>query len=340
MKRTRLFSLLAAASLMAGTQGAMMRHVQASSPASPAYNMIMNWFPEPEEGGFYNAQRLGLYQKAGINSSISEYSYAINITVPFVVSGKYTFGMANADEILQFRARGAKVVAILGTYQINDQCILWHANDNSIKTLADLSNHDLYYTFGAGYEPYLVLKYHYKNFKTFSYDFTPRKFVADPKGANQCFATSEPYTWGEQGIKVKSALIASTGYNPYGDLIFTTEDMIAKHPDVVKAYVQASVAGWSGYLNDPAQATATNKSYLESQPGAKNYLLNPGEINYSYNELKSLKLVNGGDAAKHGIGYFTLARWKTLQQQMVSTGQKVGGVDVSKAFTNQFLPKM
>jgi NitT/TauT family transport system substrate-binding protein len=336
MKRTRLFSILAVAGLLAGTRGAPPPPTHA---ASPAYNMIMNWFPEPEEGGFYNAQRLGFYQKAGINSSISEYSFAINITIPFVAAGKYAFGMANADEILTFRARGAKVVAILGTYQTNDQCILWHANDKTIKTLADLSNHNLYYTFGAGYEAYLVLKYHYRNFKTFSYDFTPRKFSQDPKGTNQCFITSEPYQWGEQGVKTKAALIASTGYNPYGDLIFTTEDMIAKHPDVVRAYVKASIAGWNGYLNDASQATATN-AYLETAPGAKNYKLNPGELKYSYTELKQLKLVNGGDAAKHGIGIFTLARWKTLQHQMVSIGQKVGGVDVTKAFTNQFLPKM
>lgn len=336
MKRTRLFSILAVAGLLAASRGATPPPAHAGGPA---YNQIMNWFPEPEEGGFYNAQRLGLYQKAGINSSISEFSYAINITIPFVVSGKYAFGMANADEILQYRARGAKVVAILGTYQTNDQCILWHANDHSIKTLADLSNHDLYYTFGAGYEAYLVLKYHYRNFKTFSYDFTPRKFAQDPKGANQCFITSEPYQWGEQGIKTKAALIASTGYNPYGDLIYTTEDMIAKHPDVVRAFVKASIAGWNGYLTDPSQAAATN-AYLETAAGAKNYPLKAGERQYSYTELKNLKLVNGGDAAKHGIGIMTMARWKTLQQQMVSIGQKVGGVDVSQAFTNQFLPKM
>jgi len=336
MKRSSLLSFVAVAALLAGTRGVAPPSAHAGSPA---YNLIMNWFPEPEEGGFYNAQRLGLYQKAGINSSISEFSYAINITIPDVVAGKYAFGMANADEILQFRSRGAKVVAILGTFQTNDQCLLWHANDTSIKTLADLGNHNLYYTFGGGYEAYLVLKYHYRNFHTFSYDFTPRKFVQDPKAVNQCFITSEPYQWGEQGIKTKAALIASAGYNPYGDLIYTTEDMIAKHPDVVRAYVKASIAGWNGYLNDPKQAAATD-TYLETAAGAKNYPLKPGELAYSYKELKQLKLVNGLDAATHGIGYFTLARWKTLQQQMVSTGQKVGGVNVTQAFTNQFLPNM
>ena len=76
-------------------------------------------------------------------------------------------------------------------------------------------------------------KYHYANFKTGEYDFTSRGFALDPKAVNQCYVTSEPYVWAQQGIKVKYALIASTGYDPYGDVIFTTRDMIAKHPDRV-----------------------------------------------------------------------------------------------------------
>jgi NitT/TauT family transport system substrate-binding protein len=61
---------------------------------------------------------------------------------------------------------------------------------------------------------------------------------------------------------------------------------------------------------------------------------------FSYNQVKKLGLIAGGDAKMHGIGYFNLARWQTLQKQMVSVGQKVGGVDLTKAFTNQFLPPM
>ena len=48
--------------------------------------------------------------------------------------------------------------------------------------------------------------------------------------------------------------------------------------------------------------------------------------------------MDSGDALTHGIGYFSQARWKTLQQQMVGAAQKVGGVDITKLYTNQFLP--
>jgi NitT/TauT family transport system substrate-binding protein len=331
MKTRRITSILAAAAVIAGTTGAATAHK--ARAAGPSYNLIMNWFPEPEEGGFYEAQRLGLYQKAGISSAINDFGYSIT-TESYVVQGKAAFGMGQADEILQYNARGAKLVAIMSTFQTNPQGIIWHAEDKTIHGVADLSNHKLYYVIGAGYEPYLVLKYKYTNFKTGVDDFTSRAFAANPAAVFQCYVTSEPYLWTKQGLKIKYALIADSGYDPYANVIFTTQDMIDKHPDVVRAYVKASLQGWTSYLKSPA---ATNV-YLRTAPGAKDYPMKPDAQDFSYSQLKRLHLIDGGDAVKHGIGWFNLARWKTLQQQMTSVGQKVGKVDLTQAYTNQFLP--
>ncbi|MDB5059422.1 MAG: hypothetical protein JWO59_2894 [Chloroflexi bacterium] len=331
MKVRGIVSIIAAAAVIAGATGAAT--TPRARAATPAYNLILNWFPEPEEGGFYEAQRLGLYQKAGVSSSINEFGFSISPEVN-VLQGKAAFGMGNADEILQYNARGAKLVAILGTFQTNVQGILWHAEDKTVHGLADFSNHTLIYSFGGGYEPYLLLKYKYKNFKTKNNDFTSRAFAADPKAVNQCFVTSEPYQWAKQGLKVKYALIANSGYNPYGSIIFTTQDMVNKHPDAVRAFVKASVQGWYSYLKD---SKATN-AYMMTAAGAKNYPMKPDAQNFSYSQLVHLHLIDGGDATTHGIGWFNVNRWKTLQQQMVAVGQKVGSVDLTKAFTNQFLP--
>ena len=246
--------------------------------------------------------------------------------------------MANADEILQFRARGAKIVAVMATFQINDQAMIWHAEDTTIKGVGDLCNHTLVYSLGAGYEKYLVQKYNYTNFKTRTYDFTLRYFATHKDAVNQAYVTSEPYQAQRQGIKVKYALIADSGYSPYGDVIFTTEDTVKNHPDVVKAFVAASVKGWYQYLKS---ADATN-TYLKTVPGAKNFPITPGNMAYSWATEKKLGLIDGGEAKTHGIGYFSLARWQTLQQQMVGVKVKpdVSTVDVTKAFTNQFVPEM
>jgi NitT/TauT family transport system substrate-binding protein len=335
MKRSHILSALAALGLVATVNVAALPRAQAApSRDSKTYRMIMNWFPEPEEGGFYNALREGLYQKAGINITMNEFGYSI-VTEPYLIAGKADFAMGNADEILQYNAKGAKLVAVVGSFQTNPQGIIWHAEDTTIHGLADLSNHTLVYVFGAGYEPYLVLKYHYKNFNTHNSDFTSRYFALHKDAVNQCYVTSEPYLWSQQGLKIKYALIASSGYNPYAGLMFTTLDMVKNHPDVVRAFVKASVQGWYDFMKDPGPTL----KYMLTAPGAKNYPQKPDQQQFSYDQMKKLGLIMGGDASTHGIGYFSLTRWKTLQQQMVSVGQKVGGVDVTKAFTDQFLPK-
>jgi NitT/TauT family transport system substrate-binding protein len=335
MKRSRLVSSIASLALIAFVNGGVLPGAHAAHQRdSASYAMIMNWFPEPEEGGMFDALREGLYQKAGINVTMAPFGYSV-VSEQYVVAGKAAFGMGQADEILQYRAKGAKLVAIMSSFQTNPQGIIWHAEDKTVHSLADLSNHTLVYSFGVGYEPYLVLKYHYKNFKTHANDFTSRYFALHSDAVNQCYVTSEPYLWAKQGLKIKYTLIASSGYNPYANLMFTTEDMIQKHPDVVRAFVKASVQGWDNYMKDPAPTNA----YMLTVPGAKDYPETPANQMFSYNQMKRLGLVAGGDAATHGIGYFSLARWQTLQKQMVSVGQKVGSVDVTKAFTNQYLPK-
>jgi NitT/TauT family transport system substrate-binding protein len=242
--------------------------------------------------------------------------------------------MSNSDQVLEYNARGANFVAVMNTFQTSPIGILWHANDATVHTLADLSNHTLIYTFGATYEKYLIGRYHYANFKTRNDDFTSRAFAADPTAVQQCFVTSEPYLFTKQGLKVKYALIYDTGFRPYGSVIFTTRQFATAHPDVVRKFVAASVRGWYSYLKDPS---ATN-AYLLTAPGAKNYFETPEEQTFSFTQMKRLHLVDGGDAAAHGIGWFNVDRWKTLRAQMSSVGIKVGGVDVNQAFTDQFLP--
>jgi NitT/TauT family transport system substrate-binding protein len=200
--------------------------------------------------------------------------------------------------------------------------------------VADLSNHTLIYSFGVPYETYLVAKYHYKNFTTKANDFTSRAFAADPKAVQQCYVTSEPYLYSQQGLKVKYGLVSQSGFNPYADVIYTTQAFAKSHPDVVRAFVKASIQGWNSYLKNPAPTLA----YLRTAPGVQSYPETPGEQQFSFNQMQRYGLVSGGDAKTHGIGWFNPLRWTMLQKQMDSAGLNVGGVSLSATYTNAFLP--
>src|SRR5690349_18195056 len=112
MRKSQILSILASAALACGVIG--ITPTQPAKATGPAYNFIMNWFPEPEEGGYYEAQRLNLYQTAGINSTIEEFGYATKAE-QYVLSGRATFGMSNSDQVLEYNARGANFVAVMNT---------------------------------------------------------------------------------------------------------------------------------------------------------------------------------------------------------------------------------
>jgi NitT/TauT family transport system substrate-binding protein len=312
--------------------------------ALPQATQLMNWFPEAEHGGFYAAQELKLYQKYGLDATIQPYSYAYKglDALKEVALGKLTFAMANADDVYLARSRGLPVVAVFATMQNDLQCFMWHANDKSIPLkdpFAHFSGHTVIYGIPSTFWDFLMDKYHYTNIKTINYDFTLRDFALIPNSINQGYISEEPYTaeHSKPPIHVKAALVAEAGYNPYYEVIATTEDEIKTHPDVVRAYVAATVAGWKAYYGNHATTEKVN-AYIRNDPTSKSFPLTPQQMDYAGNAVKSI--VMGGEAKTHGIGYMDPARWVTLKKQLVGVGLTVGNVDPMSAFTDQFLPKM
>jgi len=329
-KRIRLCSsVLLGASVVLGATLPRSGHLRAAT-LTPVTQM-MNFFPEPEEGGNYAAQALGIYKKYGLDSSIAAFPVnAINAISP-VAAGKVQFGMAGADEVLTARQQGIPIVTLFAVYQDTEFGLMWHAEDTSIKSIADLSGHKVIYLLGSPYWNYLAKKYKYHDIKGINYDFTLRLFLNDKTAVNQCSIAAEPYTALQAGQKVIAKSLASTGFNPYGNVMFTTEDMIKNHPDVVRSYVKATLEGWNTYLKNPRPVNA----YMQKQEGMKNAPMSMAAMDYDVRV--SRPLITGGDAARGGIGAMSAARWATLYKQLAGVGIKLDKAKATDAYALQFL---
>jgi NitT/TauT family transport system substrate-binding protein len=74
----------------------------------------------------------------------------------------------------------------------------------------------------------------------------------------------------EAGLKTNVLLMSDYGVDSYELVLFTTEKMIAEHPDTAKRLVQATVEGMQDVINNPEQAaklvlTYDNKLNLDGQ---------------------------------------------------------------------------
>jgi NitT/TauT family transport system substrate-binding protein len=71
----------------------------------------------------------------------------------------------------------------------------------------------------------------------------------------------------EAGAKASNAelrtlLLADHGLELYGNGIATTEDYIAKNPDILKRFVRASLKGWKFAISNPQKAAADQIQYV------------------------------------------------------------------------------
>ena len=79
---------------------------------------------------------------------------------------------------------------------------------------------------------------------------------------------------------------------------------------MIVAFLKATAEGWKSYLKNPAPGNALIK---KDNPAMTDELLN-----YGLKKIKEVGLVDGGDAAKLGIGIITEARMKQTWDMMVA----------------------
>ena len=288
---------------------------------------VTNWFAQAEHGGQYAALYKGYYEEAGLDMMIQSGGPGISAT-QIVASGKAQFGMGQADEILFARQNGIPLVAIAGIFQKNPQAMMFHKGQ-PIDSFDDLNGRKVYVGSGAAFWEYIKKQYNLDKVIELKYTGSLVNFIEDETSVTQSYMTSEPYTMMQEGIEVDYLLNADSGYMPYGNLLFTTEQMIEEHPDVVKAYVEASIKGWYDYKDNWAEI---NPFIQESNPD-----MPLDKLEYSSKALQPL--VYGFDAETHGVGYMSRERWETLMNQLLDLGLLKEPLDIDKVYTTEFLPQ-
>ncbi|MDF2645752.1 MULTISPECIES: ABC transporter substrate-binding protein [unclassified Paenibacillus] len=289
--------------------------------------VVLNWFAEPEHGGNFAASAKGYYKDAGFDMTLMPGGPQVSST-QIVASGKAQFGMANGDDILVARQEGIPVVAIATSMQKSPQALFYHKS-SGIKDFSDLNGHKVYVASTASFWQFMKKKYKLDTAQEMKYTGQLVNFVNDKTSLTQGYVTSEPFTLDQQKVEYGTLLNADSGYNIYAGVYFTTEKMIAEHPDQVKAFVEATVKGWDYYKD---HSDEINPAIQVKNPDM-------GLDMMKYSAAKEMDFVFGGDAATKGTGIMTKERWTEVQKQLVDVGVLKTAENIDKVFTTQFLPK-
>jgi NitT/TauT family transport system substrate-binding protein len=315
------FTALAVAILISGC-----RHAPAPTNGLTPIRLQLDWYPQPEHGGFFAAQSLGYYKAEGLDVTLDplpQYGSAAQL----VASGKADIGLGSSDQVLEWASNGLPLVAISATMQHDPQAIMVHAA-SPIHTFADLEGHTIAAQTGATWLKYVISRYNLQHVRQVPSTLSIANFLNDPNYVQQIFVTSEPFFAKQAGADVRTILISSSGYDPYR-VAFTSRSFLTQHPDVVARFVRASIHGWQSYLEDPGP---TNTLLLQLNPA-----LNPAQEAYTAQALRDGSFITGADPAGPQTGHMTAARWQASYDQLKALNILHGPLDPTTAYTLQFI---
>ena len=330
-----------AASLLAACspRGAGKAGDQAASPAgAPAsltkVRFATDWRAEAEHGGYYQALAAGEYARRGLDVQIIQGGPGVNVP-QLLASGAAEFGIgSNAFVVLNLAAEKAPVKAVMATFQKDPQVLIAHP-DAGIKSLADMKGHPILLADASvtTFWVWLKAKYGFTDAQVRKYAFNSAPFLADKRAVEQGYVTSEPYTVEKEGgVKPAVFLLAESGYPGYAAIMLAPDALIKAKPDVVRAFVAGTAAGWKSYLDgDPTAADALIRK--------DNPEMTQDTLDQARAKLKSYGIVESGDTANGGIGVMTDARWKTFFDMATGHGIYPATLDPRAAYSLDFLPK-
>lgn len=291
--------------------------------AAAPLQLALNWKAEPQFGGFYAAQYLGIFTRNKLDVEISEGGSGTP-TVQMLAAGKVDYAIVSADEIVIAHDRGANnIVALFATYQTNPQGIMTHA-ERGFNSIDDVMKSDgtLLWQSGLAYAQYFKKKYAPIKVNTAPYLGGIGNFQNDSKVSQQCFVTSEPLNAARAGINVKTFLIADSGYNPYTTVLATTREHLQENPDEVRHMATAVREGWSEYLKNPEPINA-KMALLNKSMDAQTFLA-------SANAQQALIAT----PENKKLGGMSTARWQALVNQLLDIRMIKAPVDANTLFVD------
>ena len=287
----------------------------------------LNWYPESEHGGLYQAFADGTFEQADLSVEIRPGGRATPVG-PELQLERCGFAIANADDVVLFREQEMDIVAVLAAMQNHPRCIIVR-EESGVENLKDLAGMTLQRQAGRGFVEFMRSRGLLDGVHEVPYHGSVASLVADPKIAIQGYSFAEPLLAQQQGVKVRALMVSDLGFNPYSSVLITTGKLIRDRPEFVRQFVHATRIGWQNYLQDPAKG---NQAILT----ANNHGMTGEALEFGSEGLRSLALPNGFSIEQ--VGEMTLERWQTLVDQMANLGLvDQSKVKAEECFTTEFL---
>lgn len=288
-------------------------------------SLRLKWVCQAQFAGYYSALKEGYYKDVGLSVTIDPAGPNIS-PIQSVTSGVNEFGIAGAEQIITAIDNKVPIVAIAVIYRETPEALV-SKKELNIKAPKDLEGK----TVGVVYENdenlyRLFLKKN--NVDENSIKEVPAitgisQVMTEQVDAKMAYEMNDAILLELEGEKVNLLRFRDYGIKVYADTIFTTKEMVEKHPDKVKKFLKASLKGWNYAIENPEKSVS---QLIEINPTLK--------YEHQLGYLKgSIPLIMTDEK----IGVSDSKIWENMIDNLYENKMIKKKIKASEVYTNEFL---
>ena len=314
--------------------GALITACGSAAASTPANTLVhiklpVGYVANIQFAPLYVAIDKGYYRDAGIEI---EFDYSLETdAVSLVGANNLQFAVVSGEQVLLARTQGLPIVYVAAWYQKYPVSVASKASQN-IQTPADLKGKKIGLPgrYGANYIGLDALLY--------SAGLSENDVTLDSIGFNQVaalgadreqavsvYTNNEPIQLRAEGYQINELRVGDYVQLASNGLI-TNEKTLGSNPDLVRRMVTATLKGLADTIANPDEAYTISEKYVpnlaQADAATQKQILSSSIDLWKANRL----------------GYSDPQSWQNMQDTLLKMGLLKQPLDLTKAFTNEFIP--
>lgn len=245
------------------------------------------------------------------------------------------FGITSALELLQARSKGLALVAIAAIYQKSPVSML-ALKESGIIRVEQFLGHVVGVKYGTNTHLMYRVMLSRAGVSEDQVETVPVKFSTLPLVEGQVaifpsYYMTDPVNLEAAGVSVVTINPDDYGIACYGNVLFTREDVVEEHPELVQEFVDAYRRGWESAVADPSGTAGIFTRLNPNTPVANQQKILERTIPFLTN-----------DGSLESFGEMSVDTWQATIDLLIETAkpediERMRGLDARAAFTNVFI---